>query len=81
LTLVDLPGLFYGDKEATALIKDMYMNQIKNKNAIILYVTACTNDLNTGEALALARQADPENQRTLTVATKIDLCEKEHFVT
>jgi hypothetical protein len=29
----------------------------------------------------LARQADPENQRTLTVATKIDLCEKEHFVT
>mmetsp|Transcript_22650 Transcript_22650/g.31039 ORF Transcript_22650/g.31039 Transcript_22650/m.31039 type:complete len:92 (-) Transcript_22650:216-491(-) len=45
---------------------------IKNPNSIILYITPCTGDLNTGEALALAKKVDPEKQRTLAIATKID---------
>ena len=40
---------------------------------------ACTNDLDTGEALALARDVDPTGSRTLTIVTKIDMREK-HFV-
>ena len=45
----------------------------------MLYVTPATNDLNTGEALALAREVDPEGKRTLTIATKIDRREKHSF--
>ena len=39
----------------------------------------CTNDLDTGEALALARDVDPTAARTLTIVTKIDMREA-HFV-
>ena len=73
LTLVDLPGLYYGDKAITKKIKDMYSFYIENENAVILYTMPCTNDLDTGEALALAREVDPLVKRTLTVVTKIDL--------
>ena len=79
LTLVDLPGLYYSDKLMTAKIKDIWLRQIQNQNAVILYTMACTNDLDTGEALALARDVDPTGSRTLTIVTKIDMREK-HFV-
>jgi hypothetical protein len=67
-----LPGLYYGDEYMTNLIKSMYQDYIENKNSIILYVTPAHNDLNTGEALALAKRVDKEGTRTLTIATKID---------
>ena len=70
--MVDLPGIYYGDEEMTNKIKDMCTHFIKNKNAVILYTTPCTTDLNTGEALALAKAQDPTSERTLTVATKIE---------
>lgn len=43
-------------------------------------MTAASGDLNTGEAFAVARAADPEGLRTLTIATKIDTREKTNFV-
>lgn len=79
LTLVDLPGLYYSDKIMTAKIKDMWTRYISNQNAVILYTMPCTNDLDTGEALALARDVDPQASRTLTIVTKIDMRE-QHFV-
>ena len=39
----------------------------------------CTNDLDTGEALAMAKEVDPTGSRTLTIVTKIDKRES-HFV-
>ena len=47
LTLVDLPGLYYGDS-MNNLIESMYSSHIKNPNSIILYVTAANTDLTTG---------------------------------
>lgn len=79
LTLVDLPGLYYSEKVMTAKIKDMWTRYIQNQNAVILYTMPCTNDLDTGEALALARDVDPTAARTLTIVTKIDMREA-HFV-
>lgn len=79
LTLVDLPGIYYGDDHATNLIKGMINHYIENVNSIILYVTPASSDLNTGEALSLARKVDPDSRRTLTIATKIDKREKASF--
>lgn len=64
----------------TSLIKEMANFYIKNPNSIILYITPCTGDLNTGEALSLARKVDPQKSRTLVIATKIDRRE-EGFMT
>ena len=78
LTLVDLPGLYYGDNMAS-FIKSMYDTQIKNSNSIILYVTAASTDLTTGQSLEIARSHDPEIQRTLTIVTKVDRREASIF--
>lgn len=44
-----------------------------------MYTIPCTVDLNTGHALSLAREVDPKGERTLTVATKVDLRVKSSF--
>ena len=80
LTLVDLPGLYYGNMEMTNLIKEIYEEYVKNPNCIILYTTACTSDYNISEALAIARDVDPEQERTITVVTKIDRREGTDFI-
>ena len=44
-----------------------------NPNSIILAVSPGNNDLSTSESLKLARQVDPNGERTLAVITKLDL--------
>lgn len=78
LTLVDLPGVYYGDS-TKSLIKSIWKHYVEQENTIILYVTPANNDLNTGEAYSIAKHADPESKRTLTIATKIDTREKQTF--
>ena len=78
LTLVDLPGLTkvpVGDqpRDIERQIKDMVLKQIQKPNAIILAVTAANVDLANSDGLKLAREVDPEGQRTIGVLTKIDL--------
>lgn len=78
LTLVDLPGLTkvpVGDqpKDIEKQIKDMVLKQIQKSNAIILAVTAANTDLANSDGLKLAREVDPEGQRTIGVLTKVDL--------
>ena len=78
LTLVDLPGLTkvpVGDqpRDIEKQIKDMVLKQIQKPNAIILAVTAANVDLANSDGLKLAREVDPEGQRTIGVLTKIDL--------
>ena len=43
------------------------MTYIKNPNTIILAISAANNDLANSDALKLAREVDPEGQRTLGV--------------
>jgi vacuolar protein sorting-associated protein 1 len=54
-------------------IRDMVMKYITKSNAIILAVTAANIDLANSDGLKLAREVDPEGQRTIGVLTKIDL--------
>ncbi|KAI5812543.1 Dynamin central region-domain-containing protein [Pyronema omphalodes] len=81
LTLVDLPGLTkvpVGDQPADIerQIKEMVLKQISKSNAIILAVTAANTDLANSDGLKLAREVDPDGQRTIGVLTKIDLMDE-----
>lgn len=81
LTLVDLPGLTrvpIGDqpKDIEKQIREMILKQISRPNAIILAVTAANQDLANSDGLKLAREVDPEGQRTIGVLTKVDLMDQ-----
>ncbi|KAN0099410.1 dynamin-1-like protein-like protein [Hyaloscypha variabilis] len=81
LTLVDLPGLTkvpVGDqpRDIERQIKEMVLKQISKPNAIILAVTGANTDLANSDGLKLAREVDPEGQRTIGVLTKVDLMDE-----
>ncbi|EPR79493.1 Dynamin-like vacuolar sorting GTPase [Spraguea lophii 42_110] len=81
LTLVDLPGLTKvatsnQPKNICSKIENMCMKYIQNKNAIILAVSAATNDISNSDALELARMADANFDRTIGVLTKVDLMDR-----
>ncbi|KAL5340607.1 vacuolar ATP synthase catalytic subunit A [Aspergillus crustosus] len=81
LTLVDLPGLTrvpVGDqpKDIEKQIRDMILKYISKPNAIVLAVTAANQDLANSDGLKLAREVDPEGQRTIGVLTKVDLMDE-----
>mmetsp|Transcript_42646 Transcript_42646/g.92947 ORF Transcript_42646/g.92947 Transcript_42646/m.92947 type:complete len:688 (+) Transcript_42646:57-2120(+) len=78
LTLVDLPGLTKvptGDQpqDISERIRSLVLRYISQKSTLILAVSAANVDLTTSDALALAREVDPEGDRTLGVLTKLDL--------
>lgn len=78
LTLIDLPGITrvpVGDQpdDIEVQIRKMLIEYIKNPKCIILAVHPANTDLATSEALKLAREIDPEGNRTLVVCTKLDL--------
>ncbi|RYP05549.1 hypothetical protein DL764_003726 [Monosporascus ibericus] len=81
LTLVDLPGLTkvpVGDqpRDIERQIRDMVLKYIQKSNAIILAVTSANTDLANSDGLKLAREVDPEGQRTIGVLTKVDLMDE-----
>lgn len=57
----------------------MWYRYISRPNALILYTIPSNVDLNAGHALSLAREVDPKGERTLTVATKLDLRDTTSF--
>jgi vacuolar protein sorting-associated protein 1 len=78
LTLVDLPGITkvpVGDqpKDIERQIRDMLMKYISKPSCIILAVTPANIDLANSEGLKMAREVDPDGQRTIGVLTKVDL--------
>jgi len=81
LTLVDLPGLTkvpVGDqpRDIERQIRDMVLKYIQKSNAVILAVTSANIDLANSDGLKLAREVDPEGQRTIGVLTKVDLMDE-----
>jgi vacuolar protein sorting-associated protein 1 len=81
LTLVDLPGLTkvpVGDqpRDIERQIREMVLKYISKPNAIVLAVTAANTDLANSDGLKLAREVDPEGQRTIGVLTKVDLMDE-----
>ncbi|SCU68717.1 50S ribosome-binding GTPase/Dynamin family, putative [Trypanosoma equiperdum] len=70
LTLVDLPGLVMnavGDqpKDIDRQIKSMVTRYISPSNTIILAISPANADLATSSSLQIAKQLDPEGERTI----------------
>ncbi|XP_026160533.1 dynamin 3a isoform X2 [Mastacembelus armatus] len=81
LTLVDLPGITkvpVGDQppDIEYQIRDMIMQFICQENCLILAVTPANTDLANSDALKLAKDVDPQGQRTIGVITKLDLMDE-----
>uniref|UniRef100_A0A8C2CXH6 dynamin GTPase n=1 Tax=Cyprinus carpio TaxID=7962 RepID=A0A8C2CXH6_CYPCA len=81
LTLIDLPGITkvpVGDQPADIehQIRDMIMQFICRESCLILAVTPANTDLANSDALKLAKDVDPQGQRTVGVITKLDLMDE-----
>ncbi|OHT15091.1 Dynamin central region family protein [Tritrichomonas foetus] len=78
LTMVDLPGLTKvaiegQDPAIVEQIHTMVLQYITPKNSLILAVTPANQDLANSDSLRIAREVDPEGERTIGVITKVDL--------
>uniref|UniRef100_A0A1I8FLV7 Dynamin-type G domain-containing protein n=1 Tax=Macrostomum lignano TaxID=282301 RepID=A0A1I8FLV7_9PLAT len=76
LTLVDLPGIArYSEKnpKINEVTKQLILSYISQEQVIILVVVPCSVDIETVEAIALAKQVDPRGTRTIGVLTCPDL--------
>ncbi|KAJ5469870.1 hypothetical protein N7530_007227 [Penicillium desertorum] len=63
-------------KDIERQIRDMVLKYISKPNAIILAVTSANQDLANSDGLKLAREVDPEGQRTIGVLSKVDLMDE-----
>ncbi|XP_054707180.1 dynamin-1-like, partial [Uloborus diversus] len=78
LTLVDLPGLIknvVGDQAETSIaeVRNMVLQYIEQPNSLILAVSPANQDIANSDALNIAKEVDPERERTIGVLTKLDL--------
>uniref|UniRef100_A0A7N5K7D8 dynamin GTPase n=1 Tax=Ailuropoda melanoleuca TaxID=9646 RepID=A0A7N5K7D8_AILME len=81
LTLVDLPGMTkvpVGDQppDIEFQIRDMLMQFVTKENCLILAVSPANADLANSDALKIAKEVDPQGQRTIGVITKLDLMDE-----
>ncbi|CAI4214295.1 unnamed protein product [Parascedosporium putredinis] len=77
LTIVDLPGLFrVGNREQAAqdseVVRSLVLSYMKSERAVILAVVSAKSDFALQEVTHLARQLDPDGDRTLGLITKPD---------
>ncbi|BES95498.1 dynamin 1-like protein [Nesidiocoris tenuis] len=78
LTMVDLPGIVkvpVGDQppDVEQLVKALILKYISNANSIILAIVTANTDMATCESLKIAKEVDPNFERTIAVVTKLDL--------
>jgi hypothetical protein len=78
LSVVDLPGLIEvpddnRDNEDVHAVTDMVTAYLQSSRTIVLAVVQASNDVATQKIIRLARQYDPEGQRTVGIITKPDL--------
>lgn len=81
LTLIDLPGLtkvaVEGQPESIVKdIEDMVRSYVEKPNCIILAISPANQDIATSDAIKLAKEVDPNGDRTFGVLTKLDLMDK-----
>ncbi|XP_057532771.1 phragmoplastin DRP1E-like [Amaranthus tricolor] len=81
LTLIDLPGLtkvaVEGQPESIVKdIEDMVRLYVEKPNCIILAISPANQDIATSDAIKLAKEVDPNGDRTFGVLTKLDLMDK-----
>ena len=78
LTLVDLPGITKVPVQGQAAdienqIRNLILKYVTPPNALILALSPATQDIANSDSLKLAREVDPDGERTIGVITKIDL--------
>ncbi|PLB39905.1 dynamin family protein [Aspergillus candidus] len=79
LSVIDVPGIFKNtvpgvtSKADIQLVHNMVVGYMKNPRSIMLMVVPANVDIATQEIVELAREYDPDGQRTLGVLTKPDL--------
>lgn len=81
LTLIDLPGITRvalpnQPADIGHQIKTMIKKYIRRQETINLVVVPSNVDIATTEALEMAKQVDPDGERTLGILTKPDLVDK-----
>ncbi|PSN58650.1 hypothetical protein BS50DRAFT_64793 [Corynespora cassiicola Philippines] len=82
LSVIDVPGIFRTPTEGLTtsedidLVKRMVQRFIQNERTIILAVIPANVDIATQEILNMAKNVDPQGQRTLGVLTKPDLVDR-----
>ncbi|XP_008577392.1 PREDICTED: dynamin-1 isoform X3 [Galeopterus variegatus] len=57
-------------------IRDMLMQFVTKENCLILAVSPANSDLANSDALKVAKEVDPQGQRTIGVITKLDLMDE-----
>ncbi|KAJ3594565.1 hypothetical protein NHX12_003872 [Muraenolepis orangiensis] len=57
-------------------IREMIMQFITRESCLVLAVTPANTDLANSDALKLAKEVDPQGQRTIGVITKLDLMDE-----
>lgn len=77
LTLVDLPGLIHAENAKQSakdveLVSSLVQSYMANARSIILAVVSAKNDYANQIVTKLARDVDPEGNRTLGIITKPD---------
>ncbi|KAL6751622.1 P-loop containing nucleoside triphosphate hydrolase protein [Haematococcus lacustris] len=78
LSLIDLPGIINStekkeDQYLINMIKDMVKHYIEASQTIIVLAVHALSDIQNQVVYQMAREADPEQQRTLGVITKVDV--------
>ncbi|KIJ12488.1 hypothetical protein PAXINDRAFT_171173 [Paxillus involutus ATCC 200175] len=73
LSFIDLPGLIQNeDQEVIDLVQELTVKAISRPNTIILTTIPMSDDIQNQQSVRLAREADPDGQRTIGVLTKPD---------
>ncbi|KAJ9515302.1 hypothetical protein QJQ45_006587 [Haematococcus lacustris] len=78
LSLIDLPGIINStekkeDQYLVNMIKDMVKQYIEASQTIIVLAVHALSDIQNQVVYQMAREADPHQQRTLGVITKVDV--------
>lgn len=77
LVLIDLPGIIHSTQASKEKVIDMIKTYIKPEETLILTITEAKQDDETAEALELAKQFDPDEERTIRILTKYDIFDSE----
>ncbi|XP_077335984.1 interferon-induced GTP-binding protein Mx2-like isoform X2 [Lithobates pipiens] len=81
LTLIDLPGITRvalpdQPPDIEKQVKEIIMKYVTRHETINLVVVPCNVDIATTEALQMAKQVDPNGERTVGILTKPDLVDR-----
>ncbi|KAH8430985.1 uncharacterized protein LDX57_008647 [Aspergillus melleus] len=82
LSVIDVPGIFRNTtpglttRNDKVLVRDMVQGYMRNPRSIMLTVVPANVDIATQEIVEMAREFDPDGDRTLGVITKPDLVDK-----